>query len=263
MTRFVDHVVRARNIDPTADNKIHDDDVARTFGFSGALVPGVELFAYLTNPLVQAWGVDFLSGGAVAVRFRRPVYDGEEVVAHASPGDADGEPVLLELRGPDGSVRSAGSAALRAVAGDVSPFVDSPLPASLPPATAEALRPGPLGSVTEEATAAAAEEYLAAISEPLPLYRTQRILHPGALLRVVNALLMRNVRLGPWIHTASSCSFLGVAHLPSTLQAHGVVTRTYERNGHEYVDYDALVLSDGRPVVHVAHTAIYSVAASS
>ncbi|MDQ1672325.1 MAG: hypothetical protein QOC98_887, partial [Frankiaceae bacterium] len=37
--RFVAHVIEE------AENKIHEDDVARRFGFSGALVPGVELFA--------------------------------------------------------------------------------------------------------------------------------------------------------------------------------------------------------------------------
>lgn len=29
------------------DNKIHDDATARRFGFSGGLVPGVEVFAYM------------------------------------------------------------------------------------------------------------------------------------------------------------------------------------------------------------------------
>src|SRR5436190_6744758 len=79
--------VVAHNIDPMSDNKIHDDDVARQLGFSGALVPGVELFAYLTHPLVEAWGTDFLGRGGIDVRFRRPVYDGDKVTATATPED--------------------------------------------------------------------------------------------------------------------------------------------------------------------------------
>ena len=113
-----------------------------------------------------------------------------------------------------------------------------------------------VGTVDETAS----DSYLSAIAETLPLYREQAIVHPGALLRMVNALLVRNVRLGPWIHTASRCRMLDVARLPTTLGAHAVVTETFERNGHDYVRYDALVLSDDKPVMYVDHTAIYKVA---
>ena len=47
--RFVARVIEE------AQNKIHDDDGAQRFGFTGALVPGVELFARITTPLVAAW----------------------------------------------------------------------------------------------------------------------------------------------------------------------------------------------------------------
>ena len=79
------YAVVARNIDPHADNRIHDDDVAQRFGFTGALVPGVEVFAYATSPLVAAWGPAFFTGGQVDLRFRRPVYDDERVVVEVFP----------------------------------------------------------------------------------------------------------------------------------------------------------------------------------
>ena len=261
MTAPVDYSVVARNIDPASENKIHDDEVARTFGFSGALVPGVELFAYLTHPLVEAWGTAFLAGGSIDVRFRQPVYDGEQVVASArTAGDAGGADVELELRGPDGSVRSVGRAAPTGDrVGGLDRFSDVPPPASLLGATPESLRPGPLGSIREDVTPQVAQRYLADISETLPLYRDEGVVHPGALLRMVNALLVRNVALGPWIHTASSCVFLGVARFPTVLRAHAIVNETFERNGHDYVRYDALVLSDDAPVMYVDHTAIYRV----
>jgi hypothetical protein len=259
VTVLTDYAVHAHNIDPTSDNKIHDDDVARQLGFSGALVPGVELFAYLTHPLVDAWGLDFLRQGGVKVRFRRPVYDGELVVARAAPTTAS-DVVDLELRGPDGSVRSTGRAVEAAARpGRLDRFVETAAPAALHEPTPAALTPGPLGSIDERVDEAASESYLTAITETLPAYREQGLVHPGALLRMVNALLVRNVRLGPWIHTASTCTLLGLARVPSTLRAHGIVTETFERNGHEYVRYDALVVSGDLPVMYVEHTAIYSV----
>lgn len=257
MTAPADYSVVARNIDPTSDNKIHDDEVAQQFGFSGALVPGVELFAYLTAPLVEAWGTDFLSAGAIDVRFRQPVYDGDQVVAHA---EADGVDVALELRGPDGTVRAVGRAAPRASRPpDLERFAETPPPDVLVEATPDALRVGPLGSIREDATAGTTQQYLSDISETLPVYRAEGVVHPGALLRMVNALLVRNVALGPWIHTASSCVFLGIARVPTLLRAHGIVTETFERNGHDYVRYDALVMSENTPVLYVDHTAIYRV----
>jgi hypothetical protein len=260
VTVLADYPVRARNIDPASDNKIHDDDVARRFGFGGALVPGVELFAYMTHPLVEAWGPDFLSRGAVEVRFRQPVYDGEDVVACARPAESDEEMLELELRGPDGSVRSVGVA--RRVAGrptGLDRFAETPLPATLAPAGPESLPPGALGSVLEDVDASGARRYLDDIAESLPVYADMGVVHPGALLRMVNAVLVRNVALGPWIHTASSCVFLGLARVPTVLKAHANVTETFERKGNEYVRYDALVMSDEQPVMYVEHTAIYAI----
>jgi len=253
--------VTARNIDPTSDNKIHDDDVARKFGFTGALVPGVELFAYMTHPLVHEWGIEFLEHGGIDVRFRKPVYDGEVVVASAEPGD-DGS-FVLALTGPDGVVRSVGTASARhAGVLDADAFPETPPPSSLQPASRESLRPGPIGSVHEQADEHSLRLYLDAIGETLSLYRDEGVVHPGGLLRLVNAALVRNVVLGPWIHTASSCRMLGVARVPTALVAHAIVTDNFERGGHQYVRYDALVTAGEKPVMRVEHTAIYRIAAS-
>jgi hypothetical protein len=251
--------VRARNLAPDSDNKIHDDDVAQQFGFSGALVPGVELFAYLTHPFVEAWGTGFFNGGRLEARFRRPVYDGDEVTATAEREDSGA--FTATLTGPDGEVRAVGRAwpadGSTAATRDYPPV---PLPAALLPTGPDRLPLGPLGSVEEPVTVERHDAYLDGIGETLSLYRETGLLHPGAQLRIVNELLMRNVALGPWIHTASSCRFLAEPRLGSMLRAHGIVTECFERNGHEYVRYDALVLSDEVPVMEADHTAIYRLA---
>jgi acyl dehydratase len=237
--------VRARNIDPEADNAIHADDVAQQHGFSGALVPGVDLFAYATSPLVAAWGPSWLSSGLVDLRFRRPVYDGETLTV-ALTGSS------LAVTGPDGVVRCVGSASPSG-GSLLGSYVDAPLPAVLP---ADPVL-GPLGTVVVPGAVADNVAYLDAIAEPVPLYRDQAVAHPGLLLRLVNLLLMRNVALGPWVHTSSRCRFLGLASLPAEMAVRGTVTELFQRGGHDYVRYDALVLADDRPVLEVDHTAIY------
>jgi acyl dehydratase len=243
----------ARNIDPDADNQIHDDDVAQRYGFTGALVPGVELFAYCTSPLVAAWGVAWLSGGRLAVRFRRPVHDGETVTLSVEES-RDGTHGL-ELAGPDGTTRTVATAEPPAPqqVPDLARYPTAPLP-DVPQA---APRLGSFGTVEQVAEPAACTAYLDAVAEPVPLYRDAGLVHPGLLLRLVNAALMDNVALGPWIHTASDCRFLGVARVGEHLAVRSVVTEMFERSGHSYVRYDALVLADERPVAEVRHEAIW------
>jgi hypothetical protein len=52
MTALAAHTydVEAYNISHASENKIHDDAVAKKLGFTGGLVPGVEMYAYMTNP---------------------------------------------------------------------------------------------------------------------------------------------------------------------------------------------------------------------
>ena len=252
------YTVRARNLAPDSDNKIHDDSVAQQFGFSGALVPGVDVFAYASHPFLAAWGPDFLSGGRLQARFRRPVYDGDVITVACAPAK-DGGYELTLAGADDAEPRCVGRA--WPAHGDriaIERFETTPLPAERLPAEPDAIRVGPLGSVDEPVDLDRHSTYLSGIDEALPLF--EKVAHPGALLRIVNELLMRNVALGPWIHTSSDCRFLGPAQLPGMLHADGIVTEVYERNGHHYVRYDALVRCDGVPVALVDHTAIFRLA---
>jgi len=262
MTQPTSYTVRARNLAPDSDNKIHDDEVARRFGFTGALVPGVEVFAYATQPFAAAWGEQFLSRGLMDMRFRRPVYDGEDVTVEAQERAEDNDGYDVTLVGPDGEVRALGHAALaeQVAAVDASRYVETPMSSPPPRADETSLAVGThLGTVQEQVTPDGHAAYLHGIGETLPLY--QQFVHPGALLRMVNAALFRNVAMGPWIHTGSSCRYLAPAPVPTTLTAHAVVTDRYERNGKSYVRFDALVLAGERPVVEVDHVAIYDLGA--
>ena len=57
----------AFNTATASTNKIHDDDVAQQYGFRGGLVPGVDVYAYLTHVPVREWGRTWLEDG----RWRR------------------------------------------------------------------------------------------------------------------------------------------------------------------------------------------------
>src|ERR1051325_2770057 len=79
--------VQARNLSHASENKIHDDDVARRFGFAGGLVPGVEVYAYMTHLPVARWGVAWLERGTAECRFLKPLYDGKLAIVTATEAD--------------------------------------------------------------------------------------------------------------------------------------------------------------------------------
>ena len=71
------YLVHAFNTAKASENKIHDDTVAARFGFTGGLVPGVDVYAYMTHQAVAKWGRAWLEHGTAECRFGKPVYDGE------------------------------------------------------------------------------------------------------------------------------------------------------------------------------------------
>ncbi len=82
------HRVSAYNTSKHSENKIHDDTVARKYGFSGGLVPGVDVLAYMLHMPVAKWGRAFLERGLIEARFVKPIYDGEIAEVSASTRQA-------------------------------------------------------------------------------------------------------------------------------------------------------------------------------
>jgi hypothetical protein len=252
------HHVRAHNAATASENKIHDDAVARQHGFSGGLVPGITVFGYLTAPVVRAWGERWLERGSMSARFRRPIYDGDDVTVG---GMLDGETADVEARDGADEVCAHGTARLAGEAPTPSlvEYPEAPLPAQRLAPTPEGLAGlDVLGSLEAGFHAERHDETAALIGDDFPIYRELGVAHPVWLLYFANALLASNVDLGPWIHTASAVSNLGLLHDGERVSVRGRVARLSERHGHQMVDLDVLmVAAGGRPVMHVLHTAIY------
>ncbi len=249
--------VVARNLAKSSENKMHDDTVARRFGFAGGLVPGVDVFAYMSHLPVARWGRAFLMRGAMEARFTKPVYEGESVEVSAEE-TAEGMAIAVESRG---EVCATGHASLReeapALALDNFPTVAAV--AQRLPVTPQSYTVGAwLGIPPFRQGIAAMRDYLEGISETEPLFAHEAIVHPGMLLRTFNWALMEKAILGPWIHVGSSIQHLGVASVEDDLTVRAEVTGNYERKGHHFVELDGLIVAnDGVPVARVHHVAIY------
>lgn len=252
------YAVKAFNTATESTNKIHDDAVARELGFRGGLVPGVDVHAYLCHLPAERWGRAWLERGTIDARFVSPVYDGDEVEITGTASGDDG--IDLVLRDPTDEVCAEARATLPESAAAVPSLDDWPRgepPADRPNATEATLTAQPFGQLAVHFHADRAAEYLFAVREELPLFWADGLAHPGWLLRFANYVLTANVRLGPWIHVSSSVQLLGTVHDGDLVETRALVTATYERKGHRFVDLDVLQVVGDRPVARTAHTAIY------
>ena len=98
-------------------------------------------------------------------------------------------------------------------------------------------------------------QFLDNVVETSPIYGS--ICHPAFWIAQANEILMRNIALGPWIHTASDARHYALAKDGERLALRGRVIDLYERRGHELIVVDlGLFGENDRPVAHIKHTAI-------
>ena len=255
--RLETYRVQAYNTSKQSENKIHDDTVARKYGFSGGLVPGVDVMAYMLHMPVARWGRAFLERGLIEARFVKPVYDGE--IAEVMASEDDGVLTIeVESRG---ELCATGSASLPASPPAVASedYVAVAAVKERKPVSVNSYEVGNwLGTLPRDWSGTMARQYLADIRETDPLFLREQLGHPGLLQRVMNKVLVDNAVLGPWIHVGSRMQLLSAGKAGDEITARAKVTGNYEKKGHRFVELDALVVANGTtPLAHCHHIAIY------
>ena len=256
-SRLESYRLQAYNTAKLSENKMHDDVVARRFGFNGGLVPGVDVMAYMMHLPVRKWGRGFLERGLIEARFVKPVYDGE--ITNVRGQEKDGV-ISIEVESR-GELCATGRASLPAAAPQLS-IADYPETAPVSerkPVTTTSYELGKwLGSMPRSWGVEAAGEYLADVRERDPIFSREGLGHPGLLQRVMNKVLVDNAILGPWIHVGSRMQLLSAAKSGDEVTARAKVTGNYEKKGHRFVELDALVVANGKtPLALCQHVAIY------
>lgn len=259
--------VRARNTSADSDNKIHDDTIAASYGFRGGLVPGVTVYAYMTVPLVERFGLDWIERGSMQVKFHQPFYDGEEVTVRCE-ADSSADPISVAVTAEKegGTVCATALATVNdraAWLGEprLEDYPDAPLPTfeSRPVPTPESLVAGTVLGTLNERITAPDRMLLEKLDEHLPIYfGPEAVAHPFVFLSLANHVLMSNYRLGPWIHAASDLKNGSTVLDGETISIRGRIAGRFERKGHEFIVLDLLVTAnDNRVVQQIRHTAIY------
>jgi len=267
-----EHRVIARMPQETTENKIHEDTVARDFGFRGALVPGVTLYAWMTRPVVAHWGADWLGRGMFSTRFSKPVYFEEPMSIQSAVSRHDTELTAIETRvvNRDGVV--CATATMSLTASESSPALDlaaypaAPLPTERPLVSREILEAHRiLGTPELFVDVDVALAFLDRVSETLPIYAgPAAVAHPGLYLSEANRALSRNVVVSPWIHVESEGRHLSPLRVGERLETRARVKDLFEKKGHQFAELDLLLVAErSRPVAHIRHVAIYQLRGAS
>lgn len=231
--------VFARNLPEHAGNRIHTDDRARAAGFPRALVAGVTTYAYLTHPVVAAWGVDWLRSGGGEVRLRRPVFDGDLVTCRPLPHPDGG--VLVQADTSAGEARAT-LVALRSAGG-----------------TPTARGGEPLEPVAVRLDGRWGADHGPRLGDDLCVYTSDGIVHPAVWPSLANQVVHAQIARGSWIHTRTVVRHHALVRVGAEVVVEAVVVDRFEHSGERAV-LDVCIRLDGLPVVTMEHEAIVALA---
>ncbi len=258
------HQSIAINHSHASENRIHSDDIARAYGFTGALVPGVAVFGHMTYPLTNELGVDWLGHSRIALRLLKPAYDGDRLsIPLTQTGD---QTYLVECYN---------------AAGVLLAHINVEVPAALPPIDARSQVAGaareaprveiawnaievdsPFAAATWTPSPEENRRYADELSDDLPVYRGG-VVHPHLIQHWCNQMLVRRFILPAWIHVGTEMTFRRILKVGDAVEIRAIPIEKWERKGHEFIKIYLAFLVDGVPAVEAYHTAIYKVAAKA
>jgi hypothetical protein len=256
--------VRTHNASSHSENRMHSDDVARSFGFKAALVPGVTVFAHMTHPLVERFGEAWLARGVAEVNFAKPAYDGDRLSVETGGGGTADAQLSVVCRNEEGAelARLTTAAPSGAVGTPDSRAAIRPVPPSeeRPLVTWDLMEVGkPFPALAWHPTQADNLQWCVDVRDDLPTYRSgdASMLHPGFVLRQANMVLRNRFTLPAWIHTGSRIVFHHALRAGRSYEVRAIPEEKWNRKGHELVRLYVAILGTSEVMAEVIHTAIF------
>ena len=231
----VEWSIVAQNLPEHARNPIHTDAGAQAAGFPRALVAGVTTYAYMTHPLVVAWGEDWLTRGGGEIRFRRPVFDQD--VLRCVPVFEDNAVLVEAITSEPEQPR----AIFRAVrdGGEVKPLRDGEV----------------LPSKEFQLIDTFSCDYGSRAGDEFPFYADRGLVHPAVWPALANDIVYNYVARGSWVHMRSIIRHHATAPVGANAELRSVVVRRFESYGERAV-LDVHIVVGGQVVASLEHEAI-------
>lgn len=261
--------ILALNDAEDSENRIHSDAIAAKYGFKGALVSGVNVFGYLTQPLVRVYGREFLEHGIMDVVFLKPAYQdnlisirtenlGAETSRrnHLTCAYNEDEQLLAKLE-------SWSPVELP----PVNPLVDlsmgDPAPVSKRPEISwdniQIMKPAPVYRWQPSEAENLAHVLLQ--RDQSPVYQgSSGLLHPYYLLDACNKTLMRMYTMPAWIHTGSHLVLRKPLRVGQAIDIRCLPIEKWEQRGHQYIKLYIAMLENSEVALEIYHSAIFRIA---
>lgn len=249
-----------------ANNKIQDDEYARHYGFRAGLVPGTSIFAYMSRPLIDLVGKDWLERGSAEVHFLRPIYEGEEIRIGGviSSVAADGA-LSLEYRASNnqGVTCGVGVAKLSSAGSASEPSMDDYATGKSRqhrPVSLESLEVGEyLTPLISDFTWNVHWQYCRkTIRDHHPLY--ERVMHPGWLASRAGQILALNYAIPAWIDVSCEIQNFQALEEECKVETRGRVYDKFERDGDHFITLDLAVFAPAFCLAAIRYTAIFRIA---
>ncbi|MCW8195920.1 hypothetical protein F6455_14085 [Proteobacteria bacterium 005FR1] len=230
---------------PDSDNRIHSDEVAKAYGFTGALVPGVTVSTYLIHPAVEAWGNDWLERGYAHARVQSPLYDHARFDVEVTEAEDQYH----------GELKSEGR--LCAVADVLLPRAAPPAPAYrgdsrmsddhlAPTASRESMESLRKSGCPAKTFLWSAEHEMATylrkqsqMSAPLRTDGSPQaggFANPSFLLGCANRHFAAVAKMSPWIHLETKSQNYAAVPMNMPLISEMTIVDLFEKKGHEFAD---------------------------
>jgi acyl dehydratase len=241
--------IRARNLPDHANNPIHTDVGARAAGFERALVAGVTSYAYCLHPVLESYGLEFAAHGEAEVRFRSPVFDGDELTFPTTA-------VSAGLSGLSGLSVNA-----------VAARVDKPLlsvnawnqhrPSHIASGASEVSGSMQSDEQLETVVLRLTGEYSSHYAERAgDDFSMQGFVHPAVWPALANYVFHRQLARGSWIHTRSVVKHHALVRDGVEATIHTTVRERFERGGERVIADVVISTADAGVVATVEHEAI-------
>jgi hypothetical protein len=261
-----EHRIKASIDLADSGNQIQNDEYAQRCGFRAGLVPGAAIFAYMSRPLVEFLGKDWLERGAAEVRFIRPVYEGEDIRITGTVSSLTKDGILVldsSAINSQGTVCGTGEA--RLPPGQLAPEPSRREYPSGPdmlhrPISLESLRVGdPLSPLTADFTWNIHWQYCRkSIRDHHPMY--EKTLHPAWLVNCASRLLAANYSVLAWIEVSCNVQHFHAQEEECVIETRGRIQDKFERDGDHYIVLDIAVFSPDRCLATIRYSAIFRIA---
>ena len=262
--------IAAKGLAADPENKIHTDEVARTLGFSGGLVGGTTIYAYMTHPLVERLGEAWFRSGRAELTLFKPAYSGDllTVRTHQASGREEQGSIVVRAMNEQGVELARLETSLGATLPPPDPRAATeglakPHGAEKPLVSWDGIVLGdPFWAMPWKPGEEENREWTDRVGETLALYRGGEgaPLHPGLVLQAANDIFKENFLLPAWIHVSSQITFREVLRVGQSLEVRAVPVEKFEKKGHQFVELIVGIISRGNLALEVRHKAIFKVA---